>query len=335
MLSKLYSAFVLAGFLVITVAGSISGAESSTTEGVSFPLAKTVILDSSPSDATIWKKTGKKFECINIKTPCSVNLTFRSKHGVKKLFVKKFGYVTQEVLIRSTDTELKVKLEKKPLFPNPDEGASSQLRKICGKVTKAVNAFITANNQDPFSCCKFEFVEFGVNDHNGKPFFDIVIALDQDFGGREFRKITRMRNKQQRRQHLAKEILSQAVADVLVEIRDIIGKNSGLKGLSVTAFFTTSKKVLTEHPEYFLKTYTHDYGSYIEFVTVRHQHEKTAVNELKGFGFAAFHMSLSKIPKTKEPKLVAERVMQSADIFVKDNSDADVIQLKAKSSENR
>jgi len=331
MLNKLSFAFVLAAFLAIIAASSLSGAESSSMEEASFPLTRTVIIDSSPSGATIWKKTGKEFECINVKTPGSVKLSFRSKNDVKKLSVRKFGYVTEEVLVRAADERLEVKLKRKDLFRSLDESDPNRLRQIRTNVKKVIDAFVTTNKEDPFGRSNFEFVSFGVNDQEGKPFFDIIIALDQNFGGSKFSKITRMRNKQQRRQGLVKEILGEAVADVLGQFRGIIGENSGLKGLSVTAFFSTSKKILTEHPEYFLKTYTYDYGSFIQYTTVRHRQEKTVVDEIIGFGFVSFHMLLSQIPNSKERQLVATGVMESGTIFLKEKSGGEVIQFKRKS----
>jgi len=64
-------------------------------------LSRSVVVTSDPPGAVIWMKEGNTLTCTNTLTPGTIELKFHGEGDLKRIRLRKFGYESRDVDIKS------------------------------------------------------------------------------------------------------------------------------------------------------------------------------------------------------------------------------------------
>jgi hypothetical protein len=287
-------------------------------------LSRSVTVTSDPPGAVIWKKEGRTLTCTNNITPGTFELTFHGASDVQKIRLRRFGYPSKDLYIKSTDEKVEAALggAAPDSFLSVDD-APPDLKQLNADLKKKFEATLLAD-PEAFRCVPFElnFIHLMKNKETQDLTLGVAINLDRSFGGPAFRLASHAGTRDERRQKMAQAALEGGIADLLARFHRVTLNFPELKVMNVTCTYSGTEARL--ETESFTSTRTvgrnvvtdTDYtgrrvGAHLalEQTMVFDRDEVTVVKDQAVEKTIAFVMPTAQIPDTLDKKVITDAVL--------------------------
>lgn len=288
-------------------------------------LSHGVAVKSEPPGATIWKKDGRDFVCINSVTPGTVDLTFHGEMDVQRIKLRRFGYAPIVLDVKSMDKELDTALNPKNyqtsfLLTND---APPNLVKLNEALRTEFEKTLFID-QEAFRCAPFDlyFIHLTEDEETGAPNLNVALRLDRSFGGPAFRLASHAANSQERHQKMGQAALESGMGEVLARFHRIAAKYPELKVITVSGFYSTTEAVLeTERVQSsHLEEHYESYGK-TELRVVQTWNDQTVVKDRTVEKAITLIVPAAKIPDTLDKKTISDAVLAEGQVVLAGNID--------------
>jgi hypothetical protein len=279
----------------------------------------------------IWQKEGRDYTCTSTLTPGSVELAFHGDNDLKRLRIRRFGYSSVNLDVKSTDKEVGAALGRTYsssfLIVGSDPPDDKQL---IGAVKKEFEQTLLPD-QEAFRCAPFELVDINVHREGDTKAFvlSVDIRLDRSFGGPAFRQASHAFNAQDRTQKTGQIALDGGLGEVLVRFHRIAAKFPEVKDIIVVgSYSTTEARLDTEKTPYSVHLGEYVYrsvpqvggGTKVAPVwvprTVESMGKNTSVKGQEAERAIIFVMPNAQIPDTLDKKAISDAVLTGGKILI-------------------
>jgi len=295
-------------------------------------ISRTVVVNSDPPGAIIWKKEGRDYTCVNTVTPGTVELTFHGANDLQKIRLRRFGFPGKNLDIKSTDERIDAALgEPAPKSFLTADDAPPDVKQLNSILKTEFEKTLLAA-PEAFRCVPFELklIKVMKNKDTQALTLGAVINLDRSFGGPSFRSASHAGIEEERRQKLAQATLEGGIADLLAWLRHVSVKFPDLKVIIVTCMYSGTEtslhteRVLTGHMEGKFVT-KHEFDVKTDQYVQRDVYEQqwvsvpddvTTANDEEVEKSISFIMPVAEIPDTGDKKAVSDAVFAGGKIVL-------------------
>jgi hypothetical protein len=278
----------------------------------------------------IWKKEGRGYTCTDTPTPGTVELTFHGDNDVQRLRVRRFGFSSMNLDVKSTDRQVGgvLNLEKSvsSSFQLEDD-AQPDVKQLNEALKKEFEKTLLTD-PDAFRCAPFDLdsIHLTKDKETGAVELDVALRLDRSFGGPALRLASHALNAQERDQKTGQVALENGFAEVFGRFHRMAAKFADVKDIMVVGSYSTTEAYLdTEDRSYSEIQYT--YGNRYEpvqgrTVTVVTPHpvtvhyKNTVVKDQEAERAITFVMPAAQIPDTLDKKAISDAVLASGKILI-------------------
>ncbi len=293
-----------------------------------------VAVKSEPPGATIWKKDGRDFTCMNILTPGAVDLTFHGDMDVQRIKLRRFGYAPKVLDVKSTDKELEATLDPKNYetsFLLASDAPPELVRLNDALRTEFGKTLLF--EQEAFRCAPFDlyFIHLTKDAETGAPNLNVALRLDRSFGGPAFRLASHNSNSQERHQKMGQAALDSGMAEVVARFHRVAAKFPELKVITVQGFYSTTEAVLeTERVSSMRNEQYVDTGARLgidgnmhyntlQMHTVQRWSDETVVKDQTVEKAITFIVPAAKIPDSLDKKTISDAVLAEGKVILAGN----------------
>jgi ankyrin repeat protein len=295
-----------------------------------------VAVKSNPPGATIWKKDGRDFTCMNTVAPGTVDLTFHGDMDVQRLKLRRFGYAPKVLDVKSSDKELEATLDPKNYETSflLASDAPPELIKLNDALRTEFGKTLLFE-QEAFRCAPFDlyFIHLTKDEETGAPNLNVALRLDRSFGGPAFRLAGHTSNSQERHQKMGQAALDSGMAEVVARFHRVAAKFPDLKVITVSGFYSTTEAVLeTERVSSLVNQQYVDSGARLgidgnmhyntlQMHTVQVWNENTVVKDQTVEKAITFIVPAAKIPDSLDKKTISDAVLTEGQVILAGNID--------------
>jgi ankyrin repeat protein len=300
-------------------------------------VSHSVAVKSEPSGATIWKKDGRDFTCMNALTPGTVDLTFHGEMDVQRIKLRRFGYAPKVLDVKSTDKELEATLDPKNYETSflLTSDAPPDLQKLNDALRTEFGKTLLFD-QEAFRCAPYDlyFIHLTQDKETGAPNLDVALRLDRSFGGPAFRLASHAANSQERHQKMGQVALENGMGEVLGRFHRVAAKFPELKVITVLGFYSTTEAVLdtervqSSHIASYVDTgprlgYDGNYHyNTLQLHTVQTWNDETVVKDQTVEKAITFIVPAAKIPDSLDKKAISDAVLAEGQVILAGNIEA-------------
>jgi len=290
-----------------------------------------VTVKSDPPGAMIWKEEGRGYTCTGTLTPSTVELAFHGENDVQRLRVRRFGYSSVDLDVKSTDKEVEAGLNLLKSASSSflvESDAPPDVKQL-SEVLKKEFGNILLTDPEAFRCSPFDLdsVQVTKGKETGAVGLTVALWLDRSFGGLAFRQAHHAFNEQDRKQRMGRIALDSGIAETLVQFHRLASKSPDVKDIIVIGFYSTTEARLDTEKARTLsiqsRTVQGPFGvSQQQSYAVWGKAEQDVVKNRDAEGAITIVMPTARIPDTTDTKAISDAVLAVGKISFTESDDS-------------
>jgi len=285
-----------------------------------------VTIASDPPGAMIWKIEGRDLACTNTLTPGTVELAFHGDNDLQRLRVRRFGYTSVDLDVKSSDKAVRTVLNLSKYVTSSfliDNNAPPEVKQFSAALKEEFEKTLLAN-PEAFRCAPFDLdsIRLTKNNETGAVELNVTLGLDRSFGGIALRQASHVFDAPDRRQKMGRIALDNGIAEVLARFHGVAAKFPEIKDIVVVGSYATTQarlgteEILTPKLRPVMET-----GGRTEVIVDMKLTKQDVVKNQDAVETIVFVMPIAQIPDTMDKKAISDAVLSVGKIGLADMGD--------------